>query len=326
MHGVTVKLVCIKGNVYFIPGVGKQVLRRERDMRMRAAPQRALWSLLCASVGWLGATYTLHALATARATARATAHETARATQAAAHRAGYLDLPCLILTSNASGLDPSTASCTPFNAAPFTARELGFVSAEARRKLANPSLLQRASDLTNNASVNIYMNHARMWSLIAEQHRVALVLEDDVIVNGGSFELIRKLLSNLRKDNATNFVLKLHDSSTAYHQWREVFSVSGHTVRACDCRPSQHSASAAAYLMDQAAAKTLLQHAYPASMHVDVYMHEMGCIQQKIRLYGTNPYPMTTTNRLSTHMPWNSAQRSFLLLKEKIENTLFATC
>jgi hypothetical protein len=291
-------------------------------MRMRVTLQRAFWSLLCAAAGWLGATYTLHALTVTRATARATA----RATRAAARRAEYPDLPCLILTSNVSALDPSTASCTPFNATPFTARELDYVTSDARRKLAHPSLLQRASDLTNNASVNIYMNHARMWNVIAQQQGVTLVLEDDVIVNEGSVELIQKLLSHLRKDNATNFVLKLHDSSTAYPQWREVFSVSGHTVRACDCRPSQHSASAAAYLMDQAAAKTLLQHAYPASMHVDVYMHELGCIHRKIRLYGTHPNPVITSNRPSTHMKWDDAQRSFLLFKEKIENILFATC
>ena len=287
-------------------------------MRIRATPQRAFWSLLCAAVGCLGATYTLHALATARATARAT--------RAATRRAEYPDLPCMILTSNVSALDPSTASCTSFNATPFTARELDYVTSEARMKLANPSLLQRASDLTNNASVNIYMNHARMWSLIAKQNRVTLILEDDVIVTEGSLELIKTLLSHLRKDNATNFVLKLHDSSTAYPQWREVYSVAGHRVRTCDCRPSQHSASAAAYLIDPAAATTLLQHAYPASMHVDVYMHELGCIHQKIRLYGTHPNPVITSNRPSTHMRWGDSQRSFLLFKEKIENILFATC
>jgi hypothetical protein len=286
-------------------------------MRIRATLQRAFWSLICASVGWLGAMYTLHARVP---------HATARVTQAVARRVEYRDLPCLILTSNVSGLDPSTASCTPFHATPFTARDLDFVTSEARRKLARPFLLQRASDLTNNASVNIYMNHARIWSLIAQQHRVALVLEDDVIVNEGSFELLQVLLSNLRRDNATNFVLKLHDSSTGYPQWREVYNVAGHSVRTCNCRPSKHSASAAAYLIDQAAARTLLQHAYPASMHVDVYMHEMGCIHQKIRLYGTKPYLITTSDRPSTHMKWDSCQRSFLLFKEKLENILFATC
>ena len=289
-------------------------------MCIRVSPRLAYAGPLCVAGGvWMCVSYALHMRVTAPA-------PRAPATLAAGRRTGRGGLPCLVLTLNASSLDPSTARCTPFIGRSFSEHELDFVSTEARRKLANPSLLQRASDLTNNASVNIYMNHARMWELIAENHQVALVLEEDAVIPIGFDMVLEAILSNLVRDNATNYVLKLHESSTSYSQWREVYNVAGHRVRTCTCRPSPHSASAAAYLIDRAAAQTLLQHAYPASMHVDVYVHEMGCIHQKIRLYGTKPDLVLTSNRPSTHMNWNSAQRSYLLLKEKIENVLYSTC
>ena len=289
-------------------------------MSIRVSPRLAFGGPLCVAVGlWACISYALHM--------RATTGETqSPVTLAGERRVGRVDLPCLVLTLNASNLDPSTAGCTPFIGRSFSDQELDFVSTEARRKLANPSLLQRASDLTNNASVNIYMNHARMWQLIAEKHQVALVLEEDALIPIGFYMVLEVLLSNLVRDNATNYVLKLHESSTSYSQWREVYDVAGHRVRTCTCRPSRHSASAAAYLIDRAAAQTLLRHAYPASMHVDVYVHEMGCIRQKIRLYGMKPDLVLMSDRPSTHMNWNSWQRSYLLWKEKIENVLYSTC
>ncbi len=64
--------------------------------------------------------------------------------------------------------------CTSFVAPAFTEAELDFVAAETR-KILNPSLLETASELTNNGIVNIYMNHARIWRHIAKRWDVALV-------------------------------------------------------------------------------------------------------------------------------------------------------
>jgi hypothetical protein len=95
--------------------------RHKQDMRIRATLQRAFWSPLCAAVGWVGDIYTLHARATIPMT------------RDVARRAEYHGLPCLILTSNVSVLDPSTAWCTPFSATHFTEQELNFVTADVIR-------------------------------------------------------------------------------------------------------------------------------------------------------------------------------------------------
>lgn len=150
-------------------------------MSIRVSPRLAFGGPLCVAVGaWMCVSCALYMRATTPAT-QAPATQ-APATLAAGRRTGGGGLPCLVLTLNASNLDPSTAGCTPFIGRSFSEQDLDFVSTEARTKLANPSLLQRASDLTNNASVNIYMNHARIWELIAEKHQVALVLEEDAVI------------------------------------------------------------------------------------------------------------------------------------------------
>jgi hypothetical protein len=122
-------------------------------------------------------------------------------------------LPCLVLTLNVSNVDPSTRSCTPFVAPSFKETELNLVSPLALKKILNPMLLESASDLTNNASVNIYMNHVRIWQYIARRWDVALVLEEDIIVPSHAEELITKVLSALRLDKVTNYVVKLMDLS-----------------------------------------------------------------------------------------------------------------
>jgi hypothetical protein len=282
-----------------------------------------VWCLLCTAAGTALA-WTVLAKAAAGAPTAAAGAPTAAAGGASSRRV-HLGLPCLVLTFNASALHPSTRACTAFTGSRFNEKELDAVAADARAKLAHPHLLQRASDLTNNASVNIYMNHARMWTHIAEHWDASLVLEDDTVLPENAGTILQELLSNLRRDNASNYIVKLDGRSSMYSQWRPVYDVGGHIVRTCTCRPSLHSASSAAYLVDRTGAQTLLQLAFPASMHVDVYMHELGCIHQKIHLHGMSPMLARTSNRPSTHMS-DSLQRSYLLFKETIENRLYAEC
>ena len=266
--------------------------------------------LLCAAAGTALAWTVLEAAAGAR--------------EATARRRVDLGLPCLVLTLNASA-HPSAGACTTFTGSRFNEKELDALSAGARAKLAHPYLLQRSSDLTNNASVNIYMNHARMWTHIAEHWDAALVLEDDAVVPENAGVVLQALISEMQRHNASNYVVKLHDLSTPYSEWPEVYDVGGHSVRRCMCRTKVNSAGTAAYVVDRAAAQTLLRHAYPASMHVDMYMHEMGCVHHKINLHGMSPTLTHLSNRPSTHMS-GSPQRSYLLLKELIENILYAEC
>lgn len=242
-----------------------------------------------------------------------------------ARRTGRLALPCLVLTSNASALHPSVAGCTQFLGPRFTEKEFANVSAEAREMLARPQLLRSASDLTNNASVNIYMNHARMWAQVAERWDTALVLEDDAVLPPNADEVLAEVLARLRQANASNFVVKLHDSSSTYLQWQHVCSVTGYDVRRCACRPRQECTSALAYVIDRAAARTLLRHAYPARMQLDVFQYEMGCIEHKIDLYALTPFLAHPSGRPSTHLS-DSPQRMYLRLKRSIQNILDAEC
>jgi hypothetical protein len=236
-------------------------------------------------------------------------------------------LPCLVLTLNASHVDSSARGCTPFVAPPFTEQDLDLVSPDARRKILDPALLETASELSNNASVNIYMNHARIWRKIAEQWDVALVLEEDIVVPEDINEIIAEILAAFRRDNVTNFVMKLTDSTRfSSMQWTTVYKLRHRLeLRACTCQPSIRSSSSAAYIMDRAAAQTLLNHAFPASMHVDVFKHHMGCTFNKINFFQTNPHVMNVNNRPSKHLP-HDFQRRYLLLKEVIVNAFNSTC
>jgi hypothetical protein len=236
-------------------------------------------------------------------------------------------LPCLVLTLNESNIDPSAKKCTSFVAPSFTEAELDFVAPEARKKILNPALLETASDLTNNGSVNIYMNHARIWRHIVKRWDVALVLEEDTVVPSNTDKVITQILSVLRRDNVTNYIVKLMDSSDIQSlQWTPVYALSDHyQVRTCTCQPSIRSSSSAAYLIDRTAAMTLLKNAFPASIHVDVFKHHMGCIDNKIRLYQVTPHLMRVNNRPTTHLP-HDYHRRYLLLKEFITNALYSTC
>lgn len=242
-------------------------------------------------------------------------------------RSPEFSIPCLVLTLNESNIDPSAKKCKPFVAPSFTEAELDFVAPEARKKILNPALLETASELTNNGSVNIYMNHARIWRHIAKRWDVALVLEEDTIVPSNADEVITQILSVLRRDNVTNYIVKLMDSSNIQSlQWKRVYELSDHyQVRTCTCQPSIRSSSSAAYLIDRRAAMTLLKNAFPASIHVDVFKHYMGCIDNKIRLYQVTPHLMHINNRPTTHLP-HDYHRRYLLLKEIITNALSSTC
>ncbi len=241
------------------------------------------------------------------------------------HRRSF-EIPCLVLTQNVSKLHRSLRQCTPFVAPAFQESELDFVSIHARKMLLDSSLLQTARDLSNNASVNIYMNHARMWAMVlTRKWDLALLLEDDVIIPEHVDQLIAELVTVLNQNNASNFVVKLVDHWVAW-QWKSVHTVGVHDLRTCACKPAIHSSSSAAYLIDKHAAQTLLDNAFPASMHVDSYTHDLGCNRKELALFQIYPHLVHYTNRPSTHMQGTSPRRAFLLMKEIISNTLSSTC
>lgn len=235
---------------------------------------------------------------------------------------------CVVLTLDAAArVDPR---CTRFVGTRFREEEFEQVSAEAQRRLRRPELQERASELSNNASVSIFMNHMRVWRLVSASadDTPVLVLEDDAVLPPRFGRTLGVLLERLRADNASNYVVKLHNSQLlwTYYEWAKTYRVERYDVRRCTCRPSHNSASNAAYLLDRRAAAVLLRSALPLSVHADVYVHEMGCVRQKTRLYNFNPNLVGTSNRPSTHMRGLTLQRLYLLAVEALENMLAGEC
>jgi hypothetical protein len=108
-------------------------------------------------------------------------------------------------------------------------------------------------------------------------------------------------------------------------EWPQVYTIPGHQMHTCTCRPRIHSSGAAAYLIDRQGARTLLDSALPAKIHVDIFQHNMGCIDHKVRLYQLSPPLMHCNGRPSTHLP-HDFHRRFLLLKESFLNAVYSTC
>lgn len=236
-------------------------------------------------------------------------------------------VPCIVLTQNASLLlHKTTEMCTVFSAPSFSETEFQQLSSVAQNKILHPELLGSASELSNNASVNIYMNHVRMWAMaLTKDWDSTLLLEDDAVLLPDAESKILQLLEVIRKRNLTNYILKLVDHWNSW-QWTPLPGISSHELRTCSCQPAIHSSSSAAYIIDKEAAHTLLKHAFPATLHVDSYMHDIGCSKRHITLLQTYPHLATYSYRPSQHMPKTSPQRAFLLIKEMIINTLNSDC
>lgn len=292
----------------------------------RAMVVAAVCAALCAGAGLRGA----RGAGAGPAGAPAGAARGAGASGAPAGAA----LRCIVLTLDASAR--VDARCTRFVGTRFRAEEFGLASAEAQRKLRRPELQERASELSNNASVSIFLNHMRVWRLVraSADDAPVLVLEDDAVLPPRLGRTLGALLERLRADNASNYVVKLHELSPAWtlHEWATAYRVGRHDdpsfyeVRRCTCRPSHSSASTAAYLLDRRAAGALLEAALPLSVHVDVYVHEMGCVRQKTGLYNVLPSLVATSGRRSTHMGSSTLQRLRLLAVEALENMLAGEC
>lgn len=232
-------------------------------------------------------------------------------------------IKCMMLRSAASRT--RVAGCPSFIGSSFSDAEFASVSPDAQLKLRNTGLQERASDLSNNASVNIFANHMRMWKLVSAGHVPVLILEDDAVLPDDIDSVLDALLARL--DGVSNYLVKLHDRAIgASYEWPMAYRIAGRRVRRCACRPHYTSASNAAYLLDPTAARVLIKAALPMRMHSDVFVHEMGCILHKINLYSFHPNLVKTSDRPSTHMNYFTIQRLYLLAVEWLENMLRGEC
>ena len=241
---------------------------------------------------------------------------------------------CYILTLNAS-LKPRTLSpgltCYPFLAERFNEQQFALVAPIAQQKLLYPEKQTMASDLTNNNSVSISVNHARMWKEVSKLSHPTLLLEDDAVVPSQNVHILHDIVTNLEHKN--NYVVKVGETPhilgrftswatpLALTEWKLLFDIHGHKSYQCVCRPWFQTSNTAAYILSPTAAKHLLQHHSPMSDHVDVYVHKQGCIFQHIDFILINPAITFLSHRTSTHQheeSWFTRQK--LLVRELIYN------
>lgn len=233
---------------------------------------------------------------------------------------------CTVITLENSTQTPR--ECARFLATRFQEEDFALVSASAQAKLRDVELQEHAQDLSNNISVSIFRNHMRVWQRVAAADTPALVLEDDAVLPADLCTTINSFLSRLQADNVSNYIVKLHELSPfyIYTQWEQAFPVDDYSVRSCRCRPHGTSSSTAAYVLDRHAAQTLLNSALPLQTHVDVFVHNMGCVERSTNLYSVLPSPVKTSSRASTHMPSLMLQRLKLLVKGEIATWMAGEC
>ena len=168
---------------------------------------------------------------------------------------------CLVLTTDPLQRSVEIApglTCRPFLGELFNARQFDLVSEEGKAKLRNKWLQSQASDFSNNKSVSIFVNHARMWKIMDEmpEDEPMLILEDDATIPANLSRTIDIMLDRILANRVTNFVVKLHEHpkpSLAFAEWESPFRIGQHTVRKCSCRPSFTTSGTAAYLLDRKA-------------------------------------------------------------------------
>lgn len=245
---------------------------------------------------------------------------------------------CYILTLNAS-LEPQSLSrgltCYPFLAERFNMEQFAMVDPLAKQKLLYPEKQTMASDLTNNNTVSISVNHARMWEKVSKLSNPALILEDDAVVPSQNVHILHDLVSKLKDRH--NYVAKIGQTphilftftswpintitQLALMEWNFLFDIHRHKTYHCVCRPWFQMSNTAAYILTPTAAKNLLQRHKPMSEHVDVYIHKQGCISRNVDFFLTHPPITFLSDRASTHKHEKSwLIRHRLLLQELIYN------
>lgn len=186
-------------------------------------------------------------------------------------------IPCLVLRSKAREPQPLGMPCHALYTQPFDDRQWATVTHAARRRLLT-NLNTGLFDLSNNNSINIFHNHARVWQHVVHSGQPTLVLEDDVVLRSGAVREIRALVAQIPHNphNDRPFVLKLFNSV----RWSLAVD-----ELACLCDSAWVSTGFAAYYLTPDTAAFLLRHYLPISTHVDVWLWQLACERHELRLY-----------------------------------------
>ena len=244
------------------------------------------------------------------------------------HILGNEEHPFLCIMLTLDNTSHAHDGCEVFLGWRFQADDLALVSTDARRKLLHTELQETSRELSNNASVSIFLNHMRIWQRVAAADGPVLVLEDDAVLPKDMHKTLQLVLEQLRSNNISNYVVKLHElkSLFVYAEWSEVFKAGRYSVKSCRCKPHGSSASTSAYLLDRNAAQKLLLAALPLRIHLDMFLHNAGCVQRLTQLYSVQPSPVQTSWRPSTHMQTFTLQRLRLLAVELFQDWQAGEC
>ena len=189
-------------------------------------------------------------------------------------------LPCVVLRSRAREPQPLSMPCHLLYTQPFDDRQWASVTHTARRRLLT-NLNTGLFDLSNNNSINIFHNHARVWQHVVKSGQPTLVLEDDVALRPGAAREIYALVAQIRHTGAP-FVLKLFNNNVG---WNEMGWSLGVDELACVCDSAWVSTGTAAYYLTPDTAAFLLRHYLPISTHVDVWLWQLACERHELSLY-----------------------------------------
>jgi len=243
---------------------------------------------------------------------------------------------CFILTMNMSlpvvHLSPEV-TCYPFLGKRMTDDMFALVSPRIQANLMS-NISSWGADFTNNISVSIAYNHMQLWRRLAHSSHDSdmMIFEDDILIDSHALKLYKKIARSgvLPKQN---YILKFANRHRM--QWlggQELSSIfqflqdsKQYILKKCVCRTRQNFFSSAAYVLDRHAARVLLQHHVPMQMHVDIFMHYIGCRFSNFFLLNVDA--VTFSMRPSTHQ--TAAEESYRLIaafKEQVKSILFTSC
>lgn len=187
---------------------------------------------------------------------------------------GGRNIPCVVLRSRAREPQPLSMPCHALYTQPFNDRQWATVTPAARRRLLT-NLNTGLFDLSNNNSINIFHNYARVWQHVVKSGQPTLVLEDDVALRPGAAREIQALVAQIRHTGAP-FVLKLYNNMP----WNLAVD-----ELACVCDSAWVSTGSIAYYLTPDTAAFLLRRYLPISTHVDVWLWQLACERHELGLY-----------------------------------------
>ena len=170
-------------------------------------------------------------------------------------------------------------ACRVVHAKGFHINQLGDVRADVRQQLLSKKLHRYDSSvMSNNNTVNIFLNHVMLWQQVAESNTTTLILEDDAIPT--TDHALLSLLDHMNTQVAVqNYIMKLQNSPLhSFFGWSPK-EVGNYTLYQCTCRPPVVNSGLLAYVLDPMAARTLLRIYKPIWTHVDTWIHHIGCAE-----------------------------------------------